>query len=429
MFFKKLYVRIWLSVVLAVAVLTLLVGWAWRLAAEPPLREVVLRNQAGDIIGQGHARMMRRAPAAEGGPIDTERDEEPETARKLPGPRGHFGNGPEFVVRMQDGQTVHMHMPRPPPSVWYRPPFGFFWSLVLVAVAVALATYPITRKLTQRLERLQNGVQKWGEGDLSTRVNESGQDEVADLGRRFNLAAERVQTLVQSHEALLASQKSLLANASHELRSPLTRIRMGLELMGSDASSASRLEISRNITELDQLIEEILLASRLDARDSNLGTVESVDLIGLAAEECARVGAELILDLDPAWRAAQISAPGDAALPVQGVAKLLRRAVRNLLENAHRHAAGTITLGLSQTAGHALIRVCDQGPGVPPDLRERIFEPFYRLPGATERDGGVGLGLALVKSITLRHGGSVHCEDHAGGGACFVMQLPLVPSA
>ena len=429
MFFKKLYVRIWLSVVLAVAVLTLLVGWAWRLAAEPPLREVVLRNQAGEIIGQGHARMMRRAPAREGGPVDAERDEEPDVARRLPGPRGHFGNGPEFVVRMQDGQTVHMHMPRPPPSVWYRPPFGFFWSLVLVAVAVALATYPITRKLTRRLERLQNGVQQWGEGDLSTRVNESGQDEVADLGRRFNQAAERVQTLVQSHEALLASQKSLLANASHELRSPLTRIRMGLELMGSEASPAARLEISRNLTELDQLVEEILLASRLDARDANLGTVESVDLLGLAAEECARVGAELKLDLDPAWRVATTAAPGDTALAVQGVAKLLRRAVRNLLENAHRHAAGAITLGLSQVAGQAVIRVCDHGPGLPPDLRERIFEPFYRLPGATERDGGVGLGLALVKSITLRHGGSVHCEDRAGGGACFVMQLPLAPHA
>ncbi len=428
MFFKKLYVRIWLAVVLAVAVLTLLVGWAWRLAAEPPLREVVLRNQAGDIIGQGHPRMMRRVPAAEGGPVDAERDEEPDLARRLPGPRGQFGNGPEFVVRMQDGQTVHMHMPRPLQSAWYRPPFGFFWSLVLVAVAVALATYPITRKLTRRLERLQNGVQKWGEGDLSTRVNESGQDEVAYLARRFNQAAERVQTLVQSHEALLASQKSLLANASHELRSPLTRIRMGLELMGGEAASASRLEISRNITELDQLIEEILLASRLDARDANLGTVESVDLIGLAAEECARVGAELLLDLDPGWRTDH-SAPGDAALPVQGVAKLLRRAVRNLLENAQRHAAGTITLGLSQSAGSAVIRVCDQGPGVPADLRERIFEPFYRLPGATERDGGVGLGLALVKSITLRHGGSVHCEDRAGGGACFVMQLPLAPQA
>ena len=75
-------------------------------------------------------------------------------------PRGHFGNGPEFVVRMQDGQTVHMHMPRPPPSAWYRPPFDFFWPLVLVAVAVALATYPIIRKLKQRLEPLQNGVHK-----------------------------------------------------------------------------------------------------------------------------------------------------------------------------------------------------------------------------------------------------------------------------
>jgi hypothetical protein len=428
-FFKKLYVRIWLAVVLAVAVLTLLVGWAWRLAAEPPLREVVLRNQAGEIIGQGQPRMMRRAQPAQGDSADSQREEEPEAARKLPGPRGQFGNGPEFVVRMQDGQTLHMHMPRPPPSAWYRPPFGFFWSLLLVAVAVALATYPITRKLTQRLERLQNGVQKWGEGDLSARVNESGQDEVAYLARRFNQAAQRVQTLVQSHEALLASQKSLLANASHELRSPLTRIRMGLELMDGDSASAARREIARNITELDQLIEEILLASRLDAREADLGTIESVDLIGLAAEACARAGAELALELGPGWGATHALSTGDAALPVQGVAKLLRRAVRNLLENAHRHAAGAITLTLTQTATQAVVRVCDRGPGVPPELRERIFEPFYRLPGATERDGGVGLGLALVKSIALRHGGQVHCEERPGGGACFVLSLPLATAA
>jgi len=429
-FFKKLYVRIWLAVVLAVAVLTLLVGWAWRMTAEPPLREVVLRNQAGEIIGQGHPRMMRRAQPTEGGSPESEREEEPETARKLPGPRGRFGNGPEFVVRMQDGQTLHMHMPRPSQSAWYRPPFGFFWTLGLVAVAVALVTYPITRKLTRRLERLQDGVQQWGEGDLSTRVNESGQDEVAFLARRFNQAAQRVQTLVQSHEALLASQKSLLANASHELRSPLTRIRMGLELMAGDgSSSALRREIARNITELDQLIEEILLASRLDAREADLGTIESVDLIGLAAEECARVGAELALDLDADWHAAQAVHSGDSALPVQGVAKLLRRAVRNLLENAHRYAAGTGTLSLSQTATQAVIRVCDRGPGVPPELRERIFEPFYRLPGATEREGGVGLGLALVKSIALRHGGQVRCEARPGGGACFVLTLPLAAAA
>lgn len=428
MFFKKLYVRIWLAVVLAVAVLTLLVGWAWRMAAEPPLREVVLRNQAGEVIGHGRPRMMRRAPADPGAPA-SESEGESEPGRYPPGMRGPLGSGPEFVLRMEDGQTLHMHMPRPPRTAWYRPPFGFFWTLGLVAVAVALATYPITRKLTRRLERLQDGVQQWGEGDLSTRVNEVGQDEVAFLARRFNQAAERVQTLVQSHEALLASQKSLLANASHELRSPLTRIRMGLELMGGDASSPSRHEIARNITELDQLIEEILLASRLDARETDLGTIESVDLIGLAAEECARVGAELTLDLDDDWRAAQAAHTGDPALPVQGVTKLLRRAVRNLLENAHRYAAGTGVLSLSRNATQAVIRVCDRGPGVPPELRERIFEPFYRLPGATKREGGVGLGLALVKSIALRHGGQVHCEARPGGGACFVLALPLASAA
>jgi signal transduction histidine kinase len=235
---------------------------------------------------------------------------------------------------------------------------------------------------------------------------------VAFLAARFNIAAQRIETLVKSHEALLASQKSLLANASHELRSPLTRIRMGLELMGAPTSLAARQEIERNITELDQLIEEILLASRLDARESDLGTVESVDLIGLAAEECARVDAEL-----------EVS--GLADLPVRGVSKLLRRAVRNLLENARRYGAGSITLTLSINQDRVLIRVCDRGPGVPQELRERIFEPFYRLPGATERDGGVGLGLALVKSIALRHGGTAYCEDRPEGGACFVLELPV----
>ena len=405
MFFKKLYVRIWLAVVLAVAVLTLLVGWAWRLAADPPLRDVVVRNEAGQIIGNGHSRMMR----APGGP---------EESGPPFGPNHPYGSGPEFLVRMNDGQIIHMHLPRPPRSPWTRPPFGFFWTLALVGIAVALATYPIIRKLTRRLEALQNGVEKWGEGDLSIRFPVNGNDEVAFLASRFNHAAERIETLVKSHESLLASQKSLLANASHELRSPLTRIRMGLELMGAPSSPAFKNEISRNIAELDQLIEEILLASRLDAREADLGTIESVDLIGLAAEECARVDAELEVQL--------LDAPaGASALLVQGVTKLLRRVMRNLLENARRHAAGDITVTLGTTAGQAVIRVCDRGPGVPPELRERIFEPFYRLPGATERDGGVGLGLALVKSIAIRHGGTVFCENRPDGGACFVVQLPL----
>ncbi len=412
---RRLYLRLWLAVVLAVASLTLLVGWAWRLTAEPPLREAIVHDSSGQVLGHGALR-PRPPPDNRWGAQAQEPNDGgvPAAAR----------SGPEFVVQMVDGQVLHVHLPRPPRSPWGRPPFGFFWMLGLVAVAVALATYPIVRKLTQRLEQLQRGVERWGDGDLSVRVPVRGHDEVAYLAERFNHAAEKIDTLVRAH-------KSLLANASHELRSPLARIRMGLELAprGTPATApadtppafAWRDEIARNINELDQLIDEILLASRLDAREADMGTVEPVDLIGLAAEECARTGAELeVLRED-----ATDDDAGAPALVVAGVSKLLRRAVRNLLENARRYGAGDVRLELSRQGPDAVLAVCDRGPGVPIELRERIFEPFYRLPGASEREGGVGLGLALVRSIAERHGGRVHCEDRDGGGARFVLTLPL----
>lgn len=422
---NRLYLRIWLAVLLAVAVLTLLVGWAWRMASEPPLREVVARNQAGEIIGQGSARMGRSSNSP-GWVMDKK-----ESSTRLPPaaqpasdaddaqaePRGRYGAGPEFDVRMQDGQIISIHMPRPPKSKW-RAPFGFFWTLGLVGVAVALATYPIIRRLTRRLEVLQHSVQRWGDGDLSVRVPVAGNDEVGFLATRFNHAAQQIETLVKSRDALLASQKSLLANASHELRSPLTRIRMGLEFMAGPADTAANLakdEITRNIAELDQLIDEILLASRLDAKEADLGTIEAVDLLGLAAEECAR--ADAVLEAKPAC--------GELVVP--GVNRLLRRAVRNLLENARRHTNSTARLTLAREGDVAVLRVSDNGPGVPEAFQERIFEPFYRLPGASERDGGVGLGLALVKSITQRHGGTVRCSNEAAGGACFEIRLPMAP--
>lgn len=380
-----LYLRIWLAVLAAVASLTIVFGWLWRLSTEQaPMREVIIRNEAGDVLGQNKVRPVR-----------------------IP------GQGVEFTVDMNDGKTLVIQLPPRPRAPgegpagrpWPRGQGGLLWILGIVALAVAISTYPIVRRLTRRLEGLRRGVERWGEGDLSARVQEEGNDEVAFLARRFNHAAERVETLVKTH-------KSLLANASHELRSPLARIRMGLELMTPEPAPAARNEISRNIAELDQLIDEILLASRLDARETDIGTFEPVDLTGLAAEECARTGAELTA-------AAQAQ-----TVVVPGVAKLLRRAVRNLLENALRYTSGPVTVQVSREGKSAVVRVCDRGPGVPPAQRDRIFEPFYRLPGASEREGGVGLGLALVRSIAQRHQGSVHCEDNEGGGACFVLRLP-----
>ncbi len=275
--------------------------------------------------------------------------------------------------------------------------------LLGIGLVVAAASYPMVRRLTRRLERLQKNVDAWGEGDLSVRVAVEGRDEVARLAASFNRAAARI-------EALVEAQRSLLANASHELRSPLARLRMAAELLQDEAPAAIREELARNIAELDQLIEELLLASRLDAMTEAGPARETVDLTALLAEECARAGASL-------------SAP---PLTLQGEVKLLRRMIRNLLENAARHGADPIEVTLSPTEPDSIrLDVCDRGAGVPKGEREAIFTPFYRRAGASEADGGVGLGLSLVRQIARRHGGDVACLPQEGGGACFRITLPL----
>ena len=456
-FFNRLYVRIWVAVVVAVAVLILLVGLAWRESAERKsaefsstllVRELIIKNAAGDEIGR--AKALPRAPAMPleftiqlnqntpaGSSITAELPRpqrvNPETGAIEP-LRPFNRNYDRNIDRPNDSVHDRLHERKrdrkqerelnraaPPANAsWFTPPFGFVWMLGLVGIAVALGTYPVIRRLTKRLNNLQGGVEKWGQGDLSTRVEVSGNDEVAFLAERFNTAASRIEALVGSH-------KSLLANASHELRSPLTRIRMSIELMDSSTATPAQTrlkdEIARNINELDALIAEILLASRLDSATADVGTFEKVDLIGMAAEECALTGADLDVQ-----DTTQVTVPG--------VPKLLRRVMRNLLENANRYAkptteAGTgndshsVQLSLSVHNQQAIIRVTDKGPGVPVEYRERIFEPFFRAPGASERDGGVGLGLALVKSIAERHGGTVRCEAGDNDqGASFVVSLP-----
>ncbi|UHJ66528.1 ATP-binding protein [Melaminivora jejuensis] len=442
---RRLYLRIWLAVAASLAVFALIVGYAWRVAAEhnaqrleaQPGRELQLLAPDGRVLLQG---------------LSTRVTGEPEAGLQL---RIEAEDGQSYRLRLAPRERAPGHERRGA-AFWLRPPYGFAWTLALAGLAVSVALFPIIRRLLQRLEQLERSVQRFGEGDLSARVHEQGHDEVARLAQRFNASAARI-------EALVASHKSLLANASHELRSPLTRIRMGLELLhGSTDLGAARAEIERNIAELDQLVDEILLASRLDAGAFAGDSFESVDLLGLAAEECARVDAELSAGSAGSSGSDDGAQDMDGAggpLEVHGDARLLRRALRNLLENARRYSQGEVTLhiarvadthgpGSADGAGNAagdvgptpgaataapaagavcVLQVCDHGPGVPPAQRERIFEPFYRLPGASERAGGVGLGLALVRSIAQRHGGSVQCTARPDGqtGACFVLRLPV----
>ncbi|MGO4839904.1 histidine kinase dimerization/phospho-acceptor domain-containing protein, partial [Rhizobiaceae sp. 2RAB30] len=172
-----------------------------------------------------------------------------------------------FIVRLSDGRTVVARLERPfGPGGGGRNPLAW---LAMIAAVIGLAAYPVVRHLTRRLEKLRRGVDAWGGGALATRVADEGSDEVAAVARSFNKAADHIERLLIAH-------RSLLANASHELRSPLARLRMAIDLFEQSGSASTRDEILRNLGELDTLVEEILLASRLDHVEK-LDVAEPVD--------------------------------------------------------------------------------------------------------------------------------------------------------
>lgn len=303
----------------------------------------------------------------------------------------------KFYGRLPNGDTVLAVMT----GGWVKPRGKFLLAILIVAVAIGIASFPAVRYLTRRLENLRHGVEQWGTGALSTRVEVRGKDEIAQVARSFNAAADRVEDLINS-------QKSLLANASHELRSPLARLRMACEMFEASPSENLRNEIVCNLAELDELVDEILLKSRLDS-DQTMDMEQIVDLLPLAAEEAASVGAEI--DGEP--------------LVVTGNERLLRRLVRNLVQNANRHGKPPITVYLNAQDGQARIAVCDKGDGISPAEAARVFEPFYRPKGRSESAGGWGLGLALVAEIARLHGGKAWYSTLDDGGACFTVSIAV----
>ncbi len=460
---RSLYLRIYLTVVAALALFALVSGLVWQQHVEQERERS--SNGAQERAAAWGELLQRSLPGGEAPHEDQARALQ-EWSQRLRLPMAlddangqRIGASESFTrreaegssrristIRLDDGRTLWLMRPGPRPrldgsggpggpggpgarreppgdgpdgrpgSDWWRsPPLlramwpegrGLVLLLVVLFLAVAAGAWPVVRRLTRRLEALKQGVEALGDGQLQRRVDEQGSDEVAALAVSFNRAAARI-------EALLATHKTLLANSSHELRSPLARLKMAVSLLeDAPAAQHARLhqEIHTNIAELDALVEEVLMLSRLDA----VGRVErkeSVELLALAAEEAARFEAQ---------------AQG-TTVTVLGDERLLRRLVRNLLENAQRYGGGEFSTEVTKPGDQgqqAVISVCDRGGGVPPELRERIFEPFFRLPGHAEREGGVGLGLALVRQIAQQHGGQVRCQPREGGGSCFVVTLP-----
>ena len=307
------------------------------------------------------------------------------------------GRGPGWGLKLPDDRWVVVDLGRRGAR---RPLLGLLLFLSAIALGVAAVAFPFVRRLTRRLERLQQGVDQIGSGDLSARVNVEGRDEVAALATSFNAAAKKIETLVGSH-------KLLLANASHELRTPLSRIRLGIELLQSGDDRARKVALEQDITELDTLIDEILLMSRIDDA-AHLDLSDDVDLVGLLAEECAR------------YESCSFSG---TAPPIKGDARLLRRLVRNLLENAGKHGVLPAEVTISTSNDRAVLVFADQGVGIAESEREKVFQPFYRSTGKQNLQG-YGLGLPLVRQIAEAHGGTASVVGTPNNSSCFEVSLP-----
>ena len=286
-------------------------------------------------------------------------------------------------------------------------------AIPVVTGLLALLVWWLTGRVLRPVESIRREVASIEGHELHRRVPTPGsEDEIARLASTMNEMLDRVQHATDR-------QRRFVADASHELRGPLTRLRSSLEVTiahpdGVDAVTLSR-ELLGDTVELQKLVDDLLFLAR-----SESGSLEvphqPVDLDDLVLEEARRLRERGTVGVD-------VSAV--SAARTWGSADQLTRAVRNLSSNAERHAEQRVTFELREIDGRSELVVADDGPGIAPEHRELVFTRFARLDEARSRDaGGSGLGLAIVQDIVTRHDGWVGVVEHAGPGARFVVDLP-----
>lgn len=286
--------------------------------------------------------------------------------------------------------------------------------LGLALFSSALVSLLLAYLLSRRLRRLRNTVQRMAAGDLQVRSHSHGRDEIAALSHDVDHMADHLQ-------AMLENQKLLIRDVSHELRSPLARLRVALELAEQNGDAQRALSrIALEADTLEALVSDLLSLARLDA-DNILQRREPLELVSLLQQLGKDTGFEAEA------RQVQIHLHTPTSALIEGDAVLLRSALENILRNAVRHspAGGEVTLRLSAQAGQLLLDICDRGEGVPEAALQRIFEPFVRISEARDRhSGGHGLGLAISARIIHAHQGRVLAVNRAEGGLCVQIALP-----
>jgi len=300
-------------------------------------------------------------------------------------------------------------VPRGHVGSWFLQPEHMFVMAAAVFFCYWLALY-----LTRPVRRLQKAVERFGHGDLSARSGATRQDELGDLARAFDTMAGRIETL-------LTAERRLLLDISHELRSPLARLAVAVELARSGDELDSALNrIQKEADRLNSLVGQLLQVTRAEGDPSSLrrDPVRLDELVQHLVDDSF---------YEAASHGCRVEFQEHQPLTVAGDAELLRRAVENVIRNAIRHAPPetSVEVRLARNNGHALIDVRDHGPGVPEDTLPRLFDPFYRVETDRNRtSGGIGLGLSIARRAIELHKGAIRARN-AGPGLEVELELPV----
>lgn len=342
-------------------------------------------------------------------------------ARNEPWPHGPLDAG---VQRLQFGRVaVIVALPNisPPlylvkqlnPGQLHRLPM-VTW-LLLAMMIIGLVSFTLAAILSRRIRHLRTAAQVIAEGDFSARVTLTGRDEVSALATDFNLMAERISEM-------MTSQRQLVSDVSHELRSPLARLRIALELAERAEDPAQALaRIGKEADELEQLVSDLLSLARIESGQSLMERqpVPLCELLNTIVADANFEGEAL---------QRQVVLEHCEESSVEGDPVLLHAAIENVVRNALRYTpeGSTIEVNLRQQNRALQITVADQGPGVPEEALERLFEPFARVAEARDRNsGGYGLGLAITGRTLIAHGGAARAENRPGGGLLVTLTLPI----
>lgn len=318
-------------------------------------------------------------------------------------------NYTQFISNIDGGsQLLSIKLP-PEPSLM---PFYITAAYMMLAVLIGIVLFFWVRPHWRDLEKLRLAAERFGDNDLSARIQLSKRSNIRDLAEHFNLMAARI-------EGLIANQRELTNAVSHELRTPIARLSFELDQLKQqpDASQSRELiaDMYADLGELEEMVSELLTYASLERgatviKRENIQATNWLDsVVGSVALEAEAAGVQLLI--------------GECRLDTVRIEpRFMARAVINLLRNAIRYAEQKVEVTLVRTGDYYEVRVNDDGPGVPLDGREKIFEPFSRLDASRDRrTGGFGLGLALVRRVSQSHGGQVEVGESVWGGASFRM--------